>query len=176
MQHLLSNPLIKFSLPLACFVILLLLFSWRHPDWKQKLGWAPPPLKQGLSWVLVYGIWMLATNYIFHWRGPWDWGPWHRSPYLTIVLRLLAVGFVGPAEEELIFRGILLSRLSVSIPKTAAVVLLAALWAVIHVQYSPGVIVLLFCDGLFLGAARLQTRSLWTPIGMHVIWNCYAIW
>jgi membrane protease YdiL (CAAX protease family) len=58
----------------------------------------------------------------------------------------------------------------------ATVVVLAAAWSLLHTAYTPAVIALIFIDGLLLGAARYQTKSIVTPMLMHVMWNLYAIW
>jgi len=57
-----------------------------------------------------------------------------------------------------------------------AVVLTAVVWGAIHYNYTPAEIALLCFAGVLLGLARYQTRSVVTPILMHITWNLYAIW
>ncbi len=120
---------------------------------------------------------MLLSNALWHWRGPWDFGPWRQAPLLASILRVLAVGILGPMAEELIFRGLLYGRLAKTrVGPVGTIVILALFWAVIHVSYDATVITVIFIDGLLLGAARWRTGSLLPPVLMHIVWNLYAVW
>lgn len=173
----LQASLLKVAFPLLMIAVVLLVVKVRRFSWRENLGLLAPRAGQAVLWMAVYLAWMLITNAIMNWRGPWDFSIWARSPMIVNVLRVLAVGILGPIAEELIFRGLLYDRLSRRrIGPTVAIVLLAAVWAAIHIGYPPGVIAVLFVDGLLLGFARRQTGSVILPILMHVMWNLYAIW
>jgi hypothetical protein len=92
------------------------------------------------------------------------------------VLTVLAVGVLGPAAEELIFRGTAFHWLLPRIGAAATIVLTAIVWAVLHVQYQPGIIALIIIDGVLLGLARYRTGSVVAPLLMHILWNLYAVW
>jgi membrane protease YdiL (CAAX protease family) len=173
----LQATLLKVAFPLIAIVAVLLVAKHRRLSLRENLGLIPPRPAQAALWLAIYLAWMLATNLIMDWRGPWDFSPWARSPMIINVLRVLAVGILGPIAEELIFRGLLYDRFSrTRLGATTTIVILAAIWAGIHFSYPPGVIALLFVDGLLLGFARRQTGSIIVPILMHVAWNLYAIW
>lgn len=130
-----------------------------------------------LLWLGIYVVWMLGTNYIWHWRGPWDLGSWKQASFLHDAERVLAVGILGPIAEEFIFRGILYrvfvgTRLGVP----GAILIAAAAWAPLHYQYAWGATLLLFVDGLFLGMSRYYAQSVWAPTAMHIAWNLFAVW
>jgi membrane protease YdiL (CAAX protease family) len=136
-----------------------------------------PPLPAAFAWVGMYIAFILGSNAVMHWRGPWDFAPWRTAPLFVSVCRILGVGVLGPIAEELLFRGAVFDRLSKSrLHIGVVIVLLAAIWAIMHVSYSGGVIALLFVAGILLGAARWQTGSVVTPIAMHIVWNLYAVW
>lgn len=146
---------------------------------RRPLSWfglTPPPLVQTLIFIAVYLAWMLGTDAVSHWRGPWDFRPWREAPLIASVLRVVAVCFFGPLVEEFIFRGIAFSWLAerMKIPLTIAAT--ALVWSAMHYSYSWWVIAIIFVDGLILGLARWRTRSVIAPAVMHMLYNLYAIW
>jgi membrane protease YdiL (CAAX protease family) len=173
----LQATLFKVASPLLAIILVLLVAKRRRLSWRENLGLFPPRPGQAALWLALYLGWMLLTNLIINWRGPWDFTVWARSPMIINVLRVLAVCILGPIAEELIFRGLLYDRFSrTRLGPTVTIVILAAIWAVIHLSYSPGVIAVIFVGGLLLGFARRQTGSVILPILMHIAWNLYAVW
>jgi membrane protease YdiL (CAAX protease family) len=82
-----------------------------------------------------------------------------------------------PIAEELAFRGLFMAalrRMRVAIPW--AILLTAAVWSIIHLQYSPLLLALIVVDGIALGLARHYSGSLYVPIAMHVIGNLFSIY
>lgn len=89
-------------------------------------------------------------------------------------LWLLAIGTIvlAPLYEELIFRGFLFKGfLESSLGPVGAVMLTGLLWALIHLQYEVGQVFVIFVLGVLLGLARLYTKSIWTSMIMHAVWN-----
>lgn len=126
--------------------------------------------------VAVYLAWMLGTDWLTHWRGPWDFAPWRAAPLAASAMRVLAVCALGPAAEELIFRGLLFGLLKDRIGVAATIAVTAVGWAVLHYTYAWWVIGIIVVDGLLLGVARWRTGSVYVPIAMHMLYNLYAIW
>jgi len=97
----------------------------------------------------------------------------------TLVERLLIVVMVGvaaPVVEEMLFRGMLLSRLIRSMSPMWAVVVQAVLFAAIHLldpsaaAALPGLVII----GLVLGYAAIRTGNLSLPIMLHAGVNLTA--
>jgi membrane protease YdiL (CAAX protease family) len=156
--------------------IALVLFKSRHMA-REEVGLVRParlPLTLGI--MLLYVGWMLGTNALMGWRGPWDWTPWLAAPLLASILRVLAVGILGPIAEELIFRGWVFALLRTRVGVAVTLLLTSAGWALLHYDYSWAVIGVILVDGLLLGLARLTSRSVYPPIAMHIIYNLYAVW
>ena len=136
-----------------------------------------PKMGPSLLWLGIYVAWMLGTNYIWHWRGPWDFAPWKQASLLHDAERVLAVGILGPIAEELFFRGILYRLiLGTRLGVRGAILISAAAWAPLHTQYTWGVVLFIFVDGLLLGLSRYFAKSVWVPAAMHIAWNLFAVW
>ena len=175
----LNNPVVKVAFPILAIVAVIVLSKVRfHMSLRNDLLLKRPPLNQLFLWLAVAIGWMLVTDYFMNWRGPWDFTIWKSEPLYVSILRVLAVGILGPTAEELIFRGYLFSRLKrlKILNDWLLIIILAAGWACLHYAYSIPVISIIFIDGIFLGAAMLKSRSLVVPILMHISWNLYAIW
>jgi len=81
----------------------------------------------------------------------------------------------APLFEELFFRGFLFEGIRHSRLGAGGALILTSLgWAVIHLQYDVYEISAIFILGLVLGAARLKTQSIYTPIAMHAFSNLLA--
>lgn len=118
---------------------------------------------------------------------------WHK------IAAILGAVVAVPIVEEALFRGVLLGISVKSIGRWAGVIIVSLLFAVVHfirqrgeiaeVHWWSGFALLgsvlpgpgeyaetlagagnLFVIGLILAAARLRTRSLWLPIGLHAGW------
>lgn len=92
------------------------------------------------------------------------------------VLLFVGIVFIGPVIEEIVFRGMLLSRLRRSMSATWAVVASAAVFAGIHLL-DPGTVLVvpgLFLVGLVLGYQANRRGDLSLPIFTHMGFNLTA--
>ena len=174
--HLGAN-LMKVVVPLLAIGVVFLALRIRRLPLAAAIGWVKPPPAAAAGWLLLYVAYILISNYFMFWRGPWDFTPWREAPLIIDILRVVGVAVLGPIAEELIFRGILYGRFAQTrLGVGGAIAITAISWGGIHYTYAPGVILLLVGAGLLLGLARWQTRSIVTPILMHITWNIYAVW
>jgi uncharacterized protein len=92
------------------------------------------------------------------------------------VLLWLAVVLFAPAFEESFFRGFLLLGLARSKAGPVVAVLVTALfWASLHLQYDIYGMATILIMGLVFGIVRLRTRSLWSTLTLHALWNAAAL-
>jgi membrane protease YdiL (CAAX protease family) len=170
-----ASAALKAGVSAAGAAILLVRMKRSQRPWPW-FGVTLPPVVPTLAFIGVYLVWMLGTDALTHWRGPWDFRPWQEAPLIASALRVVAVCFFGPLVEELIFRGIAFSWLAerVNIPLTIAAT--ALVWSAMHYNYAWWVIAIIFVDGLILGLARWRARSVLAPAAMHMLYNLYAIW
>lgn len=90
-------------------------------------------------------------------------------------LLVLTFVFLGPLQEELLFRGFLFRGFVPSFGIWPTIVITAALWAVIHVQYQWFFIGEIFALGLLFGWLRARSGSLLLTFGLHAAVNAMAV-
>ena len=85
--------------------------------------------------------------------------------------RLLGIAelFIGPASEELIFRGAVMDRLKIAFPFWLANALQAALFGLYHMNVVQGIYAFLL--GMVLGLVGDVTGSIFATILTHIIFN-----
>lgn len=176
MDPVLRSTLVKVLLPLLGIGFVLFAAHRRRIDRRDGLGLQPPRPIPALLALTVWIGWMAATEWLIAQWQLEQASPWPDYPTHIVALRILAIGLLGPALEELIFRGVLYHILRQTRLKAAgAIVVLATAWGVMHSSYDPSTVAFIVLDGLLLGAARYTTASIWTPIAMHAMGNLYSI-
>jgi hypothetical protein len=118
----------------------------------------------GLSWLIGHDI--VTPFQVAIYRSAMAAG------WLPLLLLLVAVIVVTPIGEELLFRGFLF-RGWLRGPRDVwpVIVLTAAIWAMIHVQYDWYVIGQVFVIGLLLGWLRWASGSTMLTIILHALIN-----
>lgn len=87
---------------------------------------------------------------------------------------VLAVLVPAAFAEELMIRGYLLSALADGIGRVGALILTSVVFALLHVSnpgMEPGALVVVGLAGVFLGAIRFATSSLYAAWAAHLAWN-----
>ena len=93
------------------------------------------------------------------------------------MLPLMFVAFVilAPLQEEILFRGFLYRGLAPAWGPGRTIVLLSAIWAILHVQYAWFFIVEIFALGLTFGWLRQRSGSTSLTIILHTANNALAM-
>lgn len=172
----LLSTLSKAALPAIGIAAMLFAARRRKVSFSTDLGFARP---RPLATLVFFVLWV-ALIAAEEWLSASVDGarpkPWADHSALIVSLRILAIGVLGPFAEELAFRGFALSWLRrTRLGVWGAIVVCAAAWSALHVQYAPLMLMLIFVDGLVLGAARHLCGSLWVPIVMHIAGNLFSI-
>jgi hypothetical protein len=85
---------------------------------------------------------------------------------------MLAIVVVGPAGEEIMFRGFLFRGwVTPDARGVFAVVVITLMWSLMHVQYDWFGIGQVFLTGLVLGWIRWRSGSTWLTMILHVLVN-----
>lgn len=113
--------------------------------------------------ALVFAVLRFAGAYTL---APGTWGDWGDD-----VFDALATGFV----EELLLRLIIFRLLARAFGTTAALLLSAALFGLLHLGNANASLVAAIAialeAGLMLAAFYLLTGRIWTAVGVHAAWN-----
>ncbi len=163
-----------------CSALIVLLAWLRHKQYplRKYLGLAKPRLWGLLGWTATGIVLVAAGDVVSYLTGQPVVAPFMVDVYETayfLPLLLLALIVVGPALEELLFRGFMLEGIRRSrAGPVVALLLTSVLWAACHTQYSWHGIVSIFVYGLLLGAVRMKTNCLWTCFAMHAATNLLA--
>jgi membrane protease YdiL (CAAX protease family) len=177
MDPVLLSTLLKLALPCATIALVLLISRWRGVDWRNdlRLGWPRP--SQVLIWIAIWVAWVAAGEVAIRLLGMAPPAPWKDYPPLIVVLRIAAIGILGPVSEEILMRGMIFWRISrTRLGPVGAILICAVAWAAMHYHYDWKTIVMIFLDGIVLGVARHHTRSTQVPILMHILGNLLSIW
>ena len=87
----------------------------------------------------------------------------------------LAIVVVAPIGEEIAFRGFLYRGLARPGREIPAIVVIAAAWALLHIQYDWIGMLQIFMLGLVLGWFRWASGSTTLSIVMHILINLEAM-
>jgi membrane protease YdiL (CAAX protease family) len=103
---------------------------------------------------------------------------WHRTARAagTLPLLWLAIIVAAPVEEELLFRGFMF-RGFIHEPRDAlpAIILIALIWAMLHVQYDWFGRAQVFAIGALFGFVRWRTGSTTLVILLHMLLNLESV-
>ena len=89
-----------------------------------------------------------------------------------LIVQLISVGFVAPIVEELVFRGILITRMK-WMPVWAAVLVQGFIFGLVHMNVFQGLYA--FVAGILLGIVFIKFRSIIVVIAGHVAYNIVSI-
>ena len=81
---------------------------------------------------------------------------------------ILANALLVPIAEEIVFRGLMFSRLQKAMPNMAVALITSILFGLVHGQ------LIAFIVGLVLSFVRIKTGSIMPTILMHILINTYA--
>ena len=94
------------------------------------------------------------------------------SAAIWIVLSLIPVWIVQASTEEIVVRGYLLQWHGIKLTNGwVAVILPSILFAVVHLDFHPLVLINIFLFGLLFSFLSLATGSIWLAAGIHTAWN-----
>ncbi len=173
-----TSTLLKLALPVLVIAFVLAVSKRRHLSWKSDLGLTRPARSAIALWIAAWISWLIVSELLFAFLGAEPPQPWSADfSRLVVVLRIIAIGLLGPFSEELLMRGIIFSRIrKTRLGSAGAIIICAAVWASMHYRYAPLAILLIFLDGIMLGLARYHSRSVLLPVFMHATGNLFSIY
>lgn len=171
-------PQINVSVPLmvsgaASFIII---FAVMKKEWKAELFWSLHKIKAPLT-VLCAALGIALNCFTV---GVLTLLPIPEQQQAVdiilgenLILQFLSLALIGPVLEEIIFRGIVLKRLSKMMKLPAAVILQALIFGVIHFNITQGIYA--FFLGIIIGVIYIWFDSIWAAIAVHVFFNATSV-
>lgn len=167
-------------LPFAVIIVILFIAAKKRKiDIEDLYVKKPRSIKNYLIWVAGFMLFVLLIEFAFYKLGILVIDKWNH-PFYASIIRILGAVILAPIAEEIIFRGLLLSRLTKKANIHLAISIQACLFVLLHnFTYKNTLtsnigIVQGFVDALLFGYARQYTKSIYTPITMHITGNFIA--
>jgi uncharacterized protein len=92
-----------------------------------------------------------------------------------VPLLYAALWIAAPVFEETFFRGFMFRGIQQSrLGNLGAILITAAVWSIIHMQYDAYEMFVIFLGGILLGVARARSNSVYLTIGLHSLMNVVA--
>lgn len=112
MDRELVSTLLKVALPLVAIIAVLASSRARgiSPTEDLRLVWPKPSTT--LVWIVAWIAWVAIGEVATRAFGLAQAQPWIGYSPLVVVLRVAALGVLGPAAEEIVMRGLVFFRLS----------------------------------------------------------------
>jgi uncharacterized protein len=171
----LRSTLIKVAVPLLTILIPLAVAKLRGFDVRELFGLHRPRPRVFILFIVLWIVWMAITELILQSLGLGS-SPWKTYPMTILVLRVLAIGVVGPIAEEFIFRGLAFGKLVPKIGVWPTIIGVGILFGLIHFGASWGHVAFICLDGILFGTARHKSGSVYTPMAMHAMGNLLSIY
>jgi membrane protease YdiL (CAAX protease family) len=172
------GTLLHLASSVAVLVVLLAVIAARGGATQSLLGLRRPRARQMLLWLALFALLVSVEELASRALGipnPQPWGG--RYSGWLLALRIVGIVLFAPLAEELVFRGVLFSRIATTrLGAAGAIAIPAAIFALLHVQYPALEMLLILFDGLFFGVARYSTGSVLVPIVLHSVGNGYAVY
>ncbi|WP_281635707.1 CPBP family intramembrane glutamic endopeptidase [Flavobacterium marginilacus] len=141
----------------------------------------PQSIKYFLIWTIGFLLYSLLVEFLLYSSSILEIDKWNHSLSSSLILIPGAV-ILAPIAEELLFRGFILNLLNKKkINNHLAVLIQACFFVLLHnftyqntLSSNIGIVQSLV-DAMLFGYARQYTKSLYTPITMHMTGNAIAV-
>lgn len=156
---------------------LVSVFLWKRGRIVEFLGLGLPKWRPTMVFLGAFLLLGLAIEGLAH------LSPAFRTDFMQQVLAtststlqlVLGVGIMAPLFEEFLLRGLLQGSLRHLVDEHLAVAITAGVFALMHMQYSPAIMLLILPTGVLLGYARSRSGSIWVPVALHILNNLATV-
>lgn len=153
--------------------ILITCALWKRGRALAFLGLGLPRAAAFLRWFGIFAALMLGVEALAQFTPAFQTDFMQRVVGSTTNWPLLIAGVVvlGPLFEELLLRGLLYGTLRHIADEHVSVAVSAGVFALMHLQYSLPIMLLILPMGVVLGYARSRSGSIWVPVLLHMVNN-----
>ncbi len=165
---------------LLALAVLLLVCRLKRLPLRETLGLYLPKTRDALLYSFLFACLAAGSEWLGSTLGLPAVTRWQPVSLGTTAIRLLAMVILAPVTEELVFRGLLYTKIEETRLRAAgAIVLPALLFAAAHYDKQLGAVtgvalLLILVDGLYLGLVRCRTNSTPLTIALHAAANGFA--
>lgn len=161
-----------------CLLLILITVAlWKRRQFTAFLGLHIPKPLQLLKWLGLFALLMLGIELLAR------LSPVFQTDFMkevvgsstNVVVLLIGVAVIGPLFEEFLLRGLLYGSLRHIVDEHASVALTAGVFALMHLQYSLPIMMLILPMGIVLGYARSRSGSIWVPVLLHMVNNGLSV-
>lgn len=158
---------------ICALLILFTCWRWKREHMRTLLGLGLPKPMAFLKWFLVFAAIMLGFELLAQNIPAFETDFMEKVIGSTTNWPLLILGVVilGPLFEELLLRGLLFGSLRHIADEHISIAVSAGVFALMHLQYSLPVMLLILPMGVALGYARVRSGSIWVPVLIHMLNN-----
>ena len=175
-----SSALLRILPFIVVIAIIAVRLSVKHLSPQDIALQKPVSTKRFLCWILGFLAYVLLIECTLNHFGILEIDKWNH-PLVSSIIRITGAVILAPIAEELIFRGIFLNALEkLKLNKHLSIILQAVLFVLLHnfayqntLSSNIGV-VQSFADACLFAYARCHTKSIYTPIVMHMTGNLIA--
>lgn len=169
-----SSPVMKLLLPVATLLVITAIVRARGLSW-QNLGAVAPPWKSAVAWTVGWIVWIALAEVLATRLGAAPAERWPVRSGSTLAILFVGMVLLAPLAEELLFRGLVYWRVAQTPAGVPGAILAGAvIFTVIHLQYGFREWLFILADGILLGLARYQSKSVWLTTFLHALGNLYA--
>lgn len=170
------------TLPFLIVICIVMIMAKRKKIQPEALYIKKPvSTKHFLIWTIGFLFFVLLIEIVLYSFNMLEIKKWNHSLVTSIILISGAIIF-APVAEELLFRGFILNTLiNKKVKENYAILIQAIFFVLLHnftfqntLSSNIGIAQSLI-DAILFGYARQYTKSLYTPITMHITGNAMAI-
>jgi len=158
-------------------LIVITCWLWKRAGVSMLLGLKLPRIVDLMKWLVLFALVVGAVELIgitipsFH----TDFMKDVVGSTTRIGMLALGVAVLGPLFEELLLRGLLFGTVRHIADEHVSVAVTAGVFALMHLQYSLPVMLLILPMGIVMGYARSRSGSLVVPVILHMANNTLSV-
>lgn len=181
MNHEIRLALIR-TLPFLVVICIVAILIKRQKIKSRDLDIQKPfSLRSYFVWTISFLSYVLLTEFSLHSFNLLEVSKWNH-PFTPSIILIFGAVIIAPVAEELLFRGFILNLLiKKKINLHGAILIQACFFVLLHnftyentLSSNIGIAQSLI-DAILFGYARMYTKSIYTPITMHITGNTIAI-
>jgi membrane protease YdiL (CAAX protease family) len=178
------NEILKLLIRILPFLVILIVLKIRIKQNKistYELDLKKPrSIQNYLIWCISFLLLCLITEYFLYINNVLEVRKQNFN-LISSTIKIFGMVLIAPIAEEFIYRGLFLNRLiSLKINKHISIFMLALIFVAVHsfsfenTLSSKIGIAQTFIDASLFSYARFSTKSIYTPITMHITGNLIA--